>query len=276
MLAFCLNFMLPGCRNSEKGSSDNVNILFLHHSVGFCVWSGEQNFLGRHLKLFRKSAVKNEFNEYNKKNGTGYNINEQIFPKAKPYGWNNYPFDYYNIWVKHADTPFMEEPTLEILTKKYQVIVLKHCFPVSDILEDTGKPDINSPDKRIENYTLQYLALRDKMHQFPQVKFIVWTGSALVKALTSEDKALRARKFSDWVKDVWDQPNDNIYLWDFRDLETEGGLYLKNSYALNGNNPHPNEAFSEKVSKLFVQRVIDVIESSGTKTNIKGQYLLTK
>ena len=49
-----------------------------------------------------------------------YFIEEKIFPKAEPYGWNNYPYDYYNIWVKNAgEQPFMEEPTLEILTKEY-------------------------------------------------------------------------------------------------------------------------------------------------------------
>ena len=36
------------------------------------------------------------------------------FPKASPYGWHNYPYDYYDIWVKHAgNEPYMEEPSME-------------------------------------------------------------------------------------------------------------------------------------------------------------------
>ena len=32
------------------------------------------------------------------------------FPKPNPYGWNNYPYDYYNIWVKNAgEELYMEE-----------------------------------------------------------------------------------------------------------------------------------------------------------------------
>ncbi len=40
-------------------------------------------------------------------------LEEVAFPKSKPYGWNNYPYDYYNIWVNNAGPkPFMKEPTL--------------------------------------------------------------------------------------------------------------------------------------------------------------------
>lgn len=31
---------------------------------------------------------------------------------------------------------FMEEHTLEMLTREYQVIIFKHCFPVNKIAED--------------------------------------------------------------------------------------------------------------------------------------------
>ena len=85
--------------------------------------------------------------------------------------------------------PYMEEPTLEILTKEYDVIIFKHCFPGSRILEDTGNPDINSDEKRIENYKLQYNALKQKMHEFPNNKFIVWTPAVNTKNQMTEDEA---------------------------------------------------------------------------------------
>jgi len=77
-------------------------------------------------------------------NGTNYTITEQFFPRKELYGWNNYPYDYYNIWVKNAgDQPYLNEPTLEILTRQYELIIFKHCYPVSNINEDLNHPVIN-------------------------------------------------------------------------------------------------------------------------------------
>ena len=145
---------------SGEAPPAKAKILFLHHSTGECVWNG---------------GVKEWFTAYNKDNKTEYEIAEQNFPKDDPYGWNNYPYDYWNIWVKHAGSKeFKGEPTLEMLTPKYDVIVFKHCFPVSGIDEDIGKGDVASEDKRVENYKLQYDALKKKLHEFPKTKFIVW------------------------------------------------------------------------------------------------------
>ena len=139
------------------------------------------------------------FEQYNAQHGTDYQIVEQAFPKSSPYGWNNYPYDYWNIWVNHAgDRLYKKEPTLELLAQQYDVIVWKHCFPVSAILEDAGNPDVGSAEKRIENYRLQYQALKAKMRAFPDVDFIVWTGAALVQRSTDPDSAQRARAFFDW------------------------------------------------------------------------------
>lgn len=93
-------------------------------------------------------------NKYNKKNKINYFIYELTFPKALQYGWKDYPFDYYNIWGKNAgESSYKGEPTLEMLTKEYDIIIFKHYFTVSHILEDTGAPDINSDIKRIVNYS---------------------------------------------------------------------------------------------------------------------------
>jgi hypothetical protein len=263
-----------GCTNTKKKPfKETVNILFLHHSVGLCIWEGSHNLAGKFIKKFKHSALKDAIATINEKSSLNYAISEQTFPKETPYGWNNFPYDYYNIWVKHAgDIPYMEEPTLEMLTKQYQVIIWKHCFPVSDIQADISPPNIDSPVKRIDNYKLQYLALRDKMQQFPSVKFIVWTGAAQVQNETNEMDAKRARDFFNWVKTDWDVPGDNIYLWDFRELETEGGLYLLDEYAKDKDNSHPNEKFSEQAAKLLAQRIADIIENNGTKTLLTGIY----
>ncbi|MCD4723238.1 MAG: hypothetical protein K8R63_00240, partial [Bacteroidales bacterium] len=219
-------------------------------------------------------SLRQLFKEYNKENDTNYAIREKNFPKSSPYGWNNYPFDYYNIWVKNAgEEPFKEEPTLEMLTKDYQVIIFKHCFPVSNIQADLDSPDINSDIMTLSNYKLQYSALRDKLHEFPDTKFIIWTGAAEVEAVISEDEALRAKEFFGWVTDQWDLPGDNIYIWDLYSLQTEGGLYFKDEYAASPRDSHPNEEFAGRVVNLLFNRIIDVIDNNGNGTLLNGKEM---
>lgn len=255
-------------------STDNeYKIHFLHHSTGLIVYQGARSSLQvlGHTLIAGKSDVPKWFDEYNKSHGTAYEISEQLFPKSKPYGWNNYPYDYYTIWVKHAgNQPYMEEPTLEILAKKYKMIIFKHCFPVGDISESLDNPDIDSPKKQIENYKLQYQALKRKMLEFPDTKFLLWTGAARVETETNRANAERSKAFFNWVRNEWDTANDNIYLFDFESLETDGGMYLKNEYAQNPLNSHPNKAFAKNIAPLFCQRIIDVIENNGTKTTLTG------
>ncbi len=263
-LVLCGAGVPMGCSRGANGESaagrrdaspSKASILFLHHSTGECVWNG---------------GVPAWFEAYNRANKTQYAITERNFPKSDPYGWNNYPYDYWNIWVRHAgEKPHQTEPTLEMLTPKYDVIVFKHCFPVSAIEPDAGSADVASQDKRIENYKLQYAALRKKLREFPKTKFIVWTGAALVRSETDEATARRAKAFFDWVRTTWDERGDNVYLWDFYALETDGGLYLKDAYAQGDS--HPNERLSKRVAPLLCQRIVDVIAGRGDTASITGQ-----
>ncbi|HUV37487.1 MAG TPA: hypothetical protein VMX58_11155 [Patescibacteria group bacterium] len=234
-----------------------MKIVFLHHSTGKVIWD---------------AGVKRWFEEYRRETGRTYRIDEAAFPRRSPYGWSNGPYDYWNIWVGNAGPKkYMKEPTLEILTKKYGVIVWKHCFPVSDIAPDTGEADIASEARRVENYKLQYIALKEKMREFPETMFLVWTGAALTAGATDEDSARRARAFFEWVRGEWDEKGDNIYLWDFRELETEGGLYLKDGYAAGPSDPHPGEAFARRVAPLLCRRIVDVIEGRGDESSLTGE-----
>jgi hypothetical protein len=236
-------------------------IIFLHHSTGKKIWLGKTNKLLN--KFIQSNDVQKFFKEYNKKNNTDYSITECIFPKPIPYGWKNYPYDYHNIWVKNSgDKPFKEEPTLEILTKTYDVIVFKHCYPVSNIMADKGTPDPDSEVKSIENYKIQYNALKNKMHEFPDTKFIIWTPAIYKKSQIAEDEAKRTNMFYKWMINEWDEKGDNIFVWDFYKYETEGGLYLLDKYSSGRYNSHPNKKFSAQISPLFSKYIIDVIESA--------------
>jgi hypothetical protein len=226
----------------------NAKIIFLHHSTGGVIWGG---------------GVSNWISAYNSARSTGYQIAERAFPASSPYGWNNYPYDYWNIWVNHAGPqPYLGESTLEILTPLYNVIVFKHCFPVSGIGPDTGSPNIASENMTTENYKLQYAALKTKLRSFPANRFIVWTGAAKLAVNTNPASAARAKAFFDWVRTVWDEPGDNIFVWDFFDLETDGGMYVNPEHAASATDDHPNYTFAAEVAPLFAQRVVDVLKGS--------------
>jgi len=256
-ITFLLIFLLTGC-NSKTDKM--TKIVFLHHSTGEAIWKGKTN---RYVyRVTKRGDVQRYFASYNRKNKTRYEISAKNFPKSSPYGWNNYPYDYYNIWVKNAGSkPFMEEPTLEMLTSENDVIIFKHCFPVSRIVPDTDSPDINSDVKSLENYKLQYDALKSKMHEYPKNKFIVWTPAANTKLKSKEDEALRTREFYNWMINEWNEKGDNIFIWDFYNYETEGGLYLSDSNAHSPDNSHPSIEFSARLAPLFGKFIIDVIES---------------
>jgi hypothetical protein len=271
---------LNSCKNDEKKS--DMNIIYLHHSTGGVIWRGGKNSfvtkVARRISarmtdvIEKKAALPQLFSQYNRDYKKNYYIKEMEFPKETPYGWNNFPYDYYNIWVKNAGKdPFMEEPTLEILTNEYQVIIFKHCFPVSNIKPDQDTANINTDVKTISNYKLQYLALRNKFHEFPDTKFILFTGAAQVKAKVKEEDAVRAKEFFSWVTNEWDLPDDNIYLWDLYSLQTEGGLYFKDDYAVSSTNSHPNGDFAGKAVKLLFNRIIDIVENNGNGTTITGE-----
>jgi hypothetical protein len=273
--------MLVSCKHNAKTS--DVNILFLHHSTGERIWGTRNTLIYKIARKFNdrladkignKAQLPLLFEKYNEEKGKSYHITKMAFPKSKPYGWHNYPYDYYNIWVKNAgEEPYMKEPTLEILSKQYQVIIFKHCFPVSNILSDDDSSDINSFNKTLGNYRLQYLALRDKLHSFPDTKFILFTGAAQVQAHITLDQSQRAKEFFEWVKKDWDLPDDNIYLWDLYKLQTEEGLYFKEVFATSPNDSHPNKEFSEKAANLLFKRIIDVIENKGLRTKLTGEAI---
>jgi len=271
---------LISCKRNTNNTE--TKIIFLHHSTGLNIWGTEGSIVTslafRVNKLYdlvgRKAELPMLFKSYNEEHSTSYGIYKKPYPKVRPYGWHNFPHNYHEIWVENAgDKPFEKQATLEILTKEYDVIIFKHCFPVSNIQEDEEVADIHSYYKSIANYKLQYEALKKKIHEFPDTKFILFTGAVQVKAYLTEDEAIRAKEFFSWVREEWDQSGDNIFLWDFYSLETDGGLYFKDEYAQSPTNSHPNPEFSSRVSKLLFKRIIDVVETDGTGTSLTGTTL---
>jgi len=235
-----------------------ARIGYLHHSTGGVVWGG---------------GVQGFLQGWNAAHGTAYQVAEVTYPDTSGgYPWANYPFDYWNLWVSHTGTRRDRgEQNLDDLTAAYDVIVWKHCFPVSAVGPDTGSPSVSSSAQTLENYQLQYQALKARLRQFPAKRFLVWTGAALAEASTSPADAQRARDFFAWVKGVWDEPGDNIFVWDFFELETQGGLYLQPAYAAGVSDSHPNATLAALAAPLVAKRIVDVIEGRGDTGSLTGR-----
>ncbi len=77
-----------------------------------------------------------------------------------PYPWANYPYDYWHLWVESGGTSIDDQETLEMLTADYDVIIWKHCYPVSQVNVPDDTPNIASSTKTFANYQLQYEALK--------------------------------------------------------------------------------------------------------------------
>lgn len=270
MVLFMMSCTHDGYVASADKDPEATNVLFLHHSTGRLVFQGAESD--------GKPDVQAWFNHFNDQNGRKINFVEQVFPKSKQYrffgyGWNNYPYDYYNIWVKNQDKKsYKGEPSLDLLVLNWDVIVIKHCFPVSSVGAGS-EGDIDSPEKTVENYKLQYEALKAKMKQYPYTKFVVWTGAALTEASSNIETARNAKLFFDWVKSSWDEPGDNIHIWDFFALETDDGIFMNDEYASSAKDAHPNKKFARTVAPLLCQRIVDIIDNGGTGTDLKGRTI---
>ena len=232
----------------------DASVIFLHHSTGGVIWGG---------------GVSAAIDSSNSSNGTSYSVTDEAYPNS-PYPWANYPYDYWHLWVENGGQATAEGiPTLESYTSQYEVVVFKHCFPVSGIGPDST-PDISSSEKTIANYQLQYNALKAHLLTFTSNRFIVWTGAALTQGASNTAQGQRARQFFTWVKTVWDEPCDNIFVWDFFELETEGGNFLLDMYSASPPDSHPSGAFAQTVAPFFAQRIVDVIEGNGDVGSLTG------
>ncbi len=165
------------------------------------------------------------------------------------------------------DFPFAdwlsEDKSLEDLAGKYDVVIMKHCYPASNILEDTGSPDPSSERKSIENYKTVYRSTRTEFDKYPDTMFIVWTLPPLHRLATNSANATRATEFSGWLKTNFlneDGSHPNIYVWDFRSIVMDPDTNcLKYEYERDHErgNSHPNDMANNVAGPQFAQFIVD-------------------
>jgi len=257
LLLVALLISVPLC---HAGHTADQSIIFLHHSTG--------------AGVYYDGGVEDWFAAHNADHHTSYAISERNYPDS-PYAWENYPYDYWNIWINGAcDSSNPNIECLDSLAAAYDVIIFKHCFPGAGIEPDDGSPDVASSAKTLENYKLQYRALRDLMDSYPDNLFILWTLAPLHRLATDAGQAARARQFVDWVTAEFlsedGTAHPNIAIFDFWAIVAEDdpaptlGRANCLRYEYEGSHfdsdSHPNAAANQIAGPQLAQSIVSAIE----------------
>jgi hypothetical protein len=166
------------------------------------------------------------------------------------------------------------------LVKDYDVLVMKHCFPSSDILEDIGKADPYSSRQSIENYKTIYRLLRVEFSKNQNKLFVIFTlpprHQLFEPAAGSKNaNAARATEFSHWLStDFLDEEpdNHNIVVWDFRKTVMDSNTnFLKYEFEADHDSPdsHPNKAANNFAGPQLASFLIDSIDNYFAGNKVK-------
>jgi hypothetical protein len=163
-----------------------------------------------------------------------------------------------------------QEAPLSDLVADYDVVIMKHCYTASDVLEDVGIPDPSSPRKSLENYKAVYRLLRNEFDKHSDTLFILWTLPPRHRLFEPSDgdkdtNAARATEFSNWLKTYFlteGGDHSNIYILNFRDIVVDpNNNFLKYEYESNHNtsDSHPKKLANNNAGTQFAKFIVDSI-----------------
>jgi hypothetical protein len=138
---------------------------------------------------------------------------------------------------------------------QYDVIAFKSCFPVSNIGDDA----------QLADYQSHYLAIRDRMDQYPEKTFIIVTQPPQVPANSDPQEAARARALANWLQsDEYLAGHPNVSVFDFFGLLAGEDNFLRPEYRADEYDAHPNELANQNAGPLFVEFIDQAIRSPYT------------
>ena len=140
---------------------------------------------------------------------------------------------------------------------EYDVIAFKSCYPVSNI----------GDDEQLNEYKSYYLAIRDRIDQYPDKLFIIVTQPPQVPAESDPQEGARARAFADWLaSDEFLTGHPNLFTFDFFGHLAGADDFLRPEYRGDEYDAHPNEQANRAIGPLFVDFIDQAISSykSGT------------
>ncbi|MEM4248022.1 MAG: choice-of-anchor Q domain-containing protein, partial [Candidatus Nanoarchaeia archaeon] len=281
------NFIIP---------PTTVNLMFIHHSCG-------QNWLDQGLRaaLDAKEYI-DEVNEitYNDvvANDTG-----------RPASLGTVAGDStdINTWLYWFNDYLDSIKTYGCESGTNRIIMFKSCFPNSHIeSEGSGNGDPFSGDRTIVNYQAvfrnaagagtpytnngyNYLALEDVFAANPETLFIYVTAPPECFAEASSAPAKNARRFNDWLKQVWlpayntAHPGlNNVQVFDWFDVlanANNGAQYanmLKQEYGGSSGDSHPNEVANQRSTVIYATGTPNFIDSVFARfTGTAPQFAIT-
>lgn len=236
---------------SISSHGDFTNIIFLHHSTG--------------RNLIHQGGVRERFAE------AGYDFWDHDYnaqgltrPDGTAAGYS------YNIPNDNTDpdgfATIFAQPAYKFPLNafsallQHEVIAFKSCYPASNV----------ASDEQLETHKAYYLSIRDVMDQHPDRIFIVVTQPPLNPAETDAETAARARTFANWLEsDEYLAGHPNVLTFDFfgylaEDDPTSPDYNMLREAYRNGTDSHPNVTANETIGPLFVDFIVDAIQTYRT------------
>lgn len=232
--------MASGGPASAQGT---VRVFFLHHSTG-------QNLIEQGGVREGLTALGYEFYDHGY-NGDGLRLADGTWT-GENYdvpGDNTDPDGFAEIFAQPLHDP--PDNTFSHMMQ-YDVIAFKSCFPTSNI----------ASDEQLADYQSYYLAIRDRIDQFPDKIFIVVTPPPQVPNSTDAAEGRRARAFADWLSsDEYLAGHPNIFTFNFFDLLAGDDNFLRPEYRMDEWDAHPNERANRDIGPIFVDFIDQAIQS---------------
>jgi len=223
-----------------------IRIMFLHHSCG-------QNLIEQGGVREALTALGYEFYDHGY-NEEGLRLADGSYTGTHfdvP-GDNTDPDGFAAIFAQPLHDP--PDNTFSHLMQ-YDVIAFKSCFPTSNIWDDY----------QLNEYKAYYLAIRDRMDQYPDKIFIPVTMPPELPNDSDLEAAARARTFTVWLQsDEYLAGHPNVFVFDFFGLLAGSDNFLRPEYRVDEYDAHPNELANRTIGPLFVAFIDQAVRSYDT------------
>ena len=228
--------------------------IFLHHSTGNYIW-------GPNPDGNSTTTIPSQMHLYNVNHN--YTTTDSITLAEEWWA----PSD--NEWSTQHE--FFEGNTtytdINYYLSNYKIIVIKSCFPSSQIDSWGQASDTTSPTtKSVYNYKWHWRHILKVMKNHPGNFFAIWTNAPLEVNSTNTTQADLARKFCKWAKDTLAKGLDpvfgafplNVYVFDyFSKVTGPDSIELTQDRTASGDS-HPNGAATDLVAPQFVNEIFNV------------------
>jgi hypothetical protein len=224
--------------------------IFLHHSTGQYIWGPNNDGTST-------TTIPDEMHQFNIDHSlTGADsvtLNEEWWAPGDNEWYTQHLFFEGNL----------AESDLNNYLSANKIIVVKSCFPSSEI-DSWGQPsDTASPDyKTVYNYKWHWRHIVHVMESHPDNFFAIWTNAPLEVNSTTAQQAALAKLFCTWAKDTLAEGLDvfgtfphNVYVFDYFNKIAGADGIEPVMWATAPGDSHPNGAATDFIAPQFVDEI---------------------